>query len=782
MADSQPNVVRERLQELLASYPHLTERIHRHIMVELHKRGITDVDTIHDRARAEAGRPPEQGSLDHNQPERERWDEIERAYVEAMVRDLACEHFKVDEITDIVHLTLKQEEVHSLESVATLASVTFGQLNEKLERFAELPTGETKLHPAEVIGTRVALIRHFFSDQLEFIGIAKNYTRIRDFAELARHIVGSESAMGKVGGKAGGMILANCILREKNEQKRSALIEAGEPDQKLDTEAYMPLATPESYFLRSDVVEEFLRLNRLGEYQNQKYKDIDAVSREYPLIRGVFRNGDFPLEIVQRLRAILSKIGTHPLIVRSSSLLEDRFGAAFSGKYQSIFLANQGTLEERLRALLGAIAEVYASIMAPDPIIYRREHKLIDYVEEMAVLIQKVVGVRVGDYFFPPFAGVAFSRNEYRWSPRIKREDGLMRIVMGLGTRAVDRVGSDYPRMVALGAPTLRPAANIEDILRNSQQTVDVINIRRNKLESVRLSDILKDDAEIPMLDRLVSLHKEGTIYSPTGLLFNESPENLVITLEKLIATEKLPRQMKAILDTLENAYGIPVDLEFASNGESLYVLQCRPLAQATDTGPVDVPEDVPDERVLFEANRFVRSGLIENIEYVVYVVPDVFFNIESPAHRVQLARVIGRVNHKLRRRSFILVGPGRWGSSDVRLGVPVRYADINNCSMLVEVARDRGGFTPEVSFGTHFFQDLVEADINYLPLYPDTPNLRYNEELLLNAENRLAEVSPDDAEFQNEVRVVNMPASTNGGKLTIAMSGDEDRALAYVK
>ena len=124
-----------------------------------------------------------------------------------------------------------------------------------------------------------------------------------------------------------------------------------------------------------------------------------------------------------------------PLIVRSSSLLEDRTGAVFSGKYKSLFLANQGTKRERLTSLLEAVAEVYASIFNPDAIEYRAERDLLDVHEEMGIMIQEVVGKKVGKYFLPAFSGVAFSNNDFRWSPRIKREDGLVRMVPGLGTR-----------------------------------------------------------------------------------------------------------------------------------------------------------------------------------------------------------------------------------------------------------------------------------------------------------------------------------------------------------
>lgn len=759
------SAVATRLAEHCELRPHLAERIHRELMMELHRRGIVTIDAIHDLARAKLGADPAETVGDPNQAERDRWDERERESIEAITCEKVSEHFSLGDVDDLVNLTLKREEVYSLENVATQANVSFRELADKVQRFCQLPLGETRLAPAEVIGTRVALTRHLISDQLEFIAIAKNHLTIRHFDDISRRLLGSDHGMGRIGGKAGGMILAHAILAEK---------EKGDE--------YLPLAVPESYYLRSDVVEDFLRLNRLDEYQSQKYKPIEDVTREYPLIKGVFRNSEFPLKIVHQLRLILDKMGTHPLVVRSSSLLEDRMGTSFCGKYASVFVANQGSLEHRLRALLGAIAEVYASLMGPDPILYRREHNLIDYVEEMAVLIQKAVGFRIGHYFLPAFAGVAFSRNEYRWSPRIKREDGLLRFVMGLGTRAVDRAGSDYPRMVALGEPTLRPESTVEERMRCSQRTIDVIDLKKNRLRSIGLEELLAGGMQFPMLDKIVSVHRDRELYAPASLLVDGEPSQLCITFDKLLHDTPFVDRLRSLLARLEPEYSSPVDMEFACDGEKFYVVQCRTLSQSAQHAPVKIPQGISPDDVVFDAHKYVRAGLIEGIEYIVYVPPEVYDDLATREERTEVARVVGRVNHKLPPKSFILIGPGRWGSVDILLGVPVRYADINNCRVLIEVSRIKDGFSPEVSFGTHFFQDLVEAGIDYLPLYPDEAGNQFNEAFLMQSANKMAEIVPRDAEFEQAVRVIHVPSVAQGRKLTIAMDGDTDVALAYLK
>ncbi len=760
-----PNPVEQRLNDHLQTHASLADHIHREIISTLHRRGIASIESLQNEVLTRSGQATLDAAPDPNQPEQAPWNEQQRILVEQIAREYAVKHFSVEQIDDIVNLAIKRDQVHGLEVLANRTNVTFRELADYIQSFCELPLGETKLQPADVVGTRVALTRHFISDQLEFLGVAKNYLTIRDFDNVTRRIIGSDDGMGRIGGKAGGMLLARSILLDADKNK----------------EPFLPLAVPESYYLRSDVIEEFLRLNRLDEYQSQKYKPIEDVSREYPLIRGVFRNGAFPLKIVHRLREILKKLGTHPLIVRSSSLLEDRFGTGFCGKYASIFLANQGKLEDRLRSLLGAIAEVYASLLGPDPILYRKEHNLLDYVEDMAVLIQKVVGTQIGDYFLPAFAGVAFSRNEYRWSPRIKREDGLARIVVGLGTRAVDRSGSDYPRMIALGAPTLRPESNVNEILRCSQHNVDVIDFKKNKLCTMRLRDVFEATGQFPMLDKLVSVYKDDELYAPTSLHVDVETSQLCVTFDKLLRATPFTQRIQQILSRLENAYGFPVDMEFACDGQQLFLLQCRPLSDFGETSRVTIPNNIHSEDILFDAHKFIRTALAKDVEYILYVDPAAYDNLPTRQRRVALARAIGHVNRKLEPKSFVLIGPGRWGSNDVRLGVPVQYADINRCHVLIEVAREKGGFVPEVSFGTHFFQDLVEAGIHYLPLYPDESSNRFDESFMLNSPNALASLFPDLSDFQTELKVINVPAVAGGRKLQLAMDGESEHAVGYL-
>ncbi len=752
-----------------ARLPELRDRINRTLLIELHSRGIVSVDDIYRQARALAkgeGQQPADLQADNVQVGR-RWDEEEKSLIQELVWQHAASAFTQVEIADLVNLTHKREEAHSLEEIANLPAVSFGLLSQKVKSFCRLPTGHTRLSATESMSARVALIRRFISDQLEFIGVAKHYFRIRDFDDLVDRIIGSEEGIGLIGGKAGGMLLGAKILAH-----------AGEEDPAAPT---MSVHTPESFFLRSDVIEDFIQYNGLQHLQDQKYKTSEEITNEFPMILELLKNTDFPPPIAQKIRLLLAKVGSHPLIVRSSSLLEDRFGTAFAGKYRSVFISNQGTEQERLNELLGAITEVYASTFHPDPISYRRRHNLIDFSEDMGVLIQKLVGRRIGPYFFPVWSGVGFSHNLYRRNPRVRPEDGLARIVFGLGTRAVDRVGADFPRMIPLGFPTLRAEVQTADLVQVSQKQVDVIDLESRAFTSLPLANVLGTGETITGLNQVMSSLEHGFLRPLMGDTYLGAPADLVVTFDRFTQASPFPALLRWSLQTLENAYGCPVDVEFASDGDKFYLLQCRPQPKRQPAATVRLPAAVPAARRIFTAHQDIMSGYVQGIEYIVLVDPRDYNALTSDDQRVGVAQVIRQVNQVLQGKNFILMGPGRWGSRDLRLGIRVGYADINNASVLIEIARQQDGYLPEVSFGSHFFQDLMESGIRYLALYPDKPETVFNDEFLHGAPNVLADLVPAATGFSHVIRVLHVPAAAAGQLLNLAMDGDNQQALGWL-
>jgi predicted nucleotidyltransferase len=636
-----------------------------------------------------------------------------------------------------------------------------------LRRFREMSPAGSDLAPATRKGLSVSLTTRFLSQQPRFIRIAKDSLDICDFFEIVDRILHSPDSHGQLGGKSAGLFLAQQIIR-----KWSA--------------AHPLLANvkfPRSWYITTDTLLAFLRYNNLDDVIEQKYKDLRQVRREYPHVVQTFKNSRFPPEIVRGLSMVLDELAGAPLIIRSSSLLEDSEGSAFSGKYKSLFLANQGSKRECLDALLDAIAEVYASTYGPDPIEYRAERGLLDFREEMGIIIQAVIGARVGDHFLPAFAGVAFSRNEFPWSPRIRREDGLLRMVPGLGTRAVDRVSNDYPILVAPGQPGLRVNVAEEEVLYYAPRKLDAINLKTNTFETIEARELLRAcGAELPLVHRLVSIHDGGRLRRPVGMNIDFEHDDLVFTFDGLIHETPLLSELHALLALLEGELGTPVDLEFAHDGKDLYLLQCRPQSYSPAGSPAPIPKEIPAENIVFSANRYVSNGCLPAITHLVYIDPLKYGELPERDDLIAVGRAVSRLNQLLPRRQFILMGPGRWGSrGDMKLGVRVTYSDINNTAALIEIARQKGNYMPDVSFGTHFFQDLVEARICYLPLFPDDPVVAFNERFLLGAPNLLPTLLPEFTRLADVVRVIDVSQAAEGKVLQLLMNADLAEAVAML-
>ncbi len=681
--------------------------------------------------------------------------------------EIADNSLSDEEILRLVQRWIQEDKLSFLVKIIN-RNKPLSEVTDAIRRYYHLIQDEPEITSPNERGIQVSLIRRFLSDQLQYINVIKHYIEIKDFYYLLQKVLYGPESHGRLGGKSAGLYLASQILKKKAR----------------DNELFKGIKIPRTWHITSDVLPHFMHYNNFEEVVEQKYKEINQVRLEYPHIVETFKRAIFPPDIAHGLSVALDDFGEHPLIVRSSSLLEDRVGAAFSGKYKSLFLANQGTKQERLEALMDAIAEVYASTFSPDPIEYRAERGLLDFGEEMGIIIQEVVGKKVGKYFIPAFAGVAFSNNEFRWSPRISRKDGLVRLVPGLGTRAVDRLSNDYPVLMAPGQPGLRVNVDPEEVYKYSPKMIDVINLETNSFESLELDDFLKTVGdEYPAVRNILSVYKEGHITQASILDTDYDKDQFVVTFDGLIKKTPFVKQMHAILMTLEDILGYPVDIEFASDGDDFHLLQCRAQSYSRETLPAPIPKDVPEEKIVFSAGKYISNGQISNITHIVYISTEGYSNIGSRAEMQTVGRVVGKLNKLLPKRQFILIGPGRWGSrGDIKLGVNVTYSDINNTAMLIEVARKKGNYVPDLSFGTHFFQDLVEANIRYLPLYPDddTDNV-YNTKFLRGAKNILPEVLPEYANLADTIHLIDIPKNTDGQVMQILMNAELEEAVAIL-
>jgi pyruvate, water dikinase len=727
--------------------------------------GIKEARGLLDRS-GPALQPEQDGIHDNNRPLQRKIPNDLLALTDTIF-GIATTLLSEKEIVDSIQNWIMEDRSNFLVRTLEGSGSSVAEIAGAIERFHHLIPHGMEVQPARAKALRVSLIRRLLNDDPAFIKVAKRFLDVDDFSELLHHIILPAGSQGKLGGKGAGLFLAMNLLRKVTGKT------AGVP----------ALKSPKTWYLTSDGILNFINHNDLEEIVERKYEDIAQIRQQYPYVIHVFKNSAMPPEIVNGLSVALDDLGECPLIVRSSSLLEDRTGTSFAGKYKSLFIANQGSKRERLIALMEAITEVYASTFSPDAIGYRIEHGMLDFHEEMGILIQEVVGKKVGEYFLPAFAGVAFAQNEIRWSHRIRKEDGLLRMVAGLGTRAVDRVSDDYPLLVAPGQPNLPVNVTLDEKIRYSPKKIDVINLRKNLFETITIRQLLKEHGnEYPLVQQLVSRIRDERLEQPGRLGIDFETDHLVVTFDGLINNTPFVEQIRTLIRTLQAELGTPVDIEFAHDGTDLYLLQCRSQSRSKISPPASFPRDIEPNQIVFSARRYVSNGTVSGVTHIVYVDPQQYDQLTTKSDMLAVGRAVSRLNQVLPKRQFILMGPGRWGSrGDIKLGVSVTYSDINNTSMLIEIARKQKEYVPELSFGTHFFQDLVEASIRYLPLYPDDPGVAFNETFLTGSPSVLADLVPEFAHLAGTIRVIDVAAVAGGKNLQVLMNGDRDEALAIL-
>ncbi len=751
------------ISRMILKYPVLADLIRKKMRKILEKDGIVTREKIAEEARLKAMADQRREGLTDpiNQESAEKWESRVREHIKQLTDYYFALHYSVEDALNIIE-DVKMTNLQ-LQELLENEEVSF-ELMRRIEELKKTKDYKGLEKEPDVEHVKVNIIRNFISEKLEFISVAKKYFSFADLQEIKARIIGS----GKIGGKSAGLLLAYSILKKQMEKD----------------ENFPKVFIPACYFLGSEVFYRFFEYNDALHFQSQKYKPIEDVEKEYPQIREKILSFSFPEDIVSKLRALVNKFQGRPMVVRSSSLLEDDVKKSFAGKYQSVFVSNGGDTEENLKAILNAIKEVYASVFSPDAIAYRKESNLLDYDEKMAVLIQNVVGSKRESFFFPFCAGVGFSFNMFRWNQRIKPEDGLIRLVLGLGTRAVERVGNDYPRMISLTKPDLRPEKDIRDIKRYSQKYVDVLNIEHKKIEqiSVRKAEKLLNDAE----KRLAIQFDAGGYFSES---FFSSQQNLVpvVTFKHLFSKTKFGEDFKKILKTLKNAYGMEIDIEFATTVEKneemkFYLLQCRPLSTMGANEEIRLPRVTSKDKVLFDVKGISPCGKVKGIRYIVYVDPEKYNKLEDINRKLEIGKVIGLLNRVLPRKKFVLIGPGRWGTTDLKLGVKVGYGDINNTAVLIELAEVSEVFSTEVSYGTHFYQDLVEAEIYPLSIYLDREGNYFNTDFVNKAKNSFGEFLENYATSAEVIKVIDIVEETKGKTLAVYMSLRKSRAIGVFR
>ncbi|MFW5850409.1 MAG: PEP/pyruvate-binding domain-containing protein [Spirochaetota bacterium] len=581
------------------------------------------------------------------------------------------------------------------------------------------------------------LIRLILPREERMIGLATRYLTLEDLIGLWKHMIGT----GMIGGKSIGMLLARAILR----RDRPDLAER--------------LEHHDSFFIGSDVFYTFL-VNNDCWWDRQRQKDPEVFHTGLDAVRRRILEGHFPDYIVRRFEDMLEYFGNAPIIVRSSSLLEDNFGNAFSGKYDSVFCANQGTPRERLDALLHAIRRVYASTMSEEALSYRKRRGVLDRDEQMALLVQRVSGARHDRYFFPQLAGVLYSFNPYVWSREIDPEAGVMRLVFGLGTRAVDRWDDDYTRVVALNVPDRRPESSFDAVKRHTQRRVDVIDLEANEAKSIHFEDLVRETRGLP-LELVATRDREAERDARSRGLPRAT--RWILTFDPVLEAGGIVDTLREMVTTVRDAYETEVDIEFTANstrkgGFRFDIVQCRPFAASTtDEKPFGELPDIGEERtVLRSTGGVIGPGRRMAIERIVYVPPDAYAVLPEEK-RYALARLIGRVTKRSEGSggALVLIGPGRWGSSTPSLGIPVSFGEINNASVIVEVDTLHEALIPDLSLGTHFFNDLVEMNTLYVAHFLARRENRLDWDYLASRPSSLAELVNDWEQWDDVVRVI---------------------------
>ncbi len=535
--------------------------------------------------------------------------------------------------------------------------------------------------------------------------VPEDYFAVRD------HMIGT----GMIGGKACGMLLARAIIRNH------------EPDISDVLEPH------DSFYVGSDLYYTYIVDNNLWDFRIRQRTDEGYfdLAEEFA---GKLMGGTFTEAMREQFIRIIEYYGQDPYIVRSSSILEDGFGNAFAGKYESVFCVNRGTPEERLEEFERAIKTVYASSMSLSALDYRKRRGLDKRDEQMALLIQRVSGSYYGSYYMPCAAGVGYSYSPYRIMKNSDPGAGMLRLVMGLGTSAVDRTEGSYPRIVNLDMPQKTSYSSSADRHKFSQGKAEVINMADHSLEKLPFEKIAPD---IPgYLERILLEHDseaEGRLREmgiPRQVKF--------ISCKGLVDNTVLMEQMKRMLHCIQEEYQYPVDTEFTINmsegGEySIDLLQCRPLQIQKGRPGKAIPSGIPEEKILLE-NRGASMGFskAQELDIIVYVDPVKYYNMPYK-EKNSVARLIGKINWHYRelQKHMMLMVPGRVGTSSPELGVPATFSDISAFEIICEMEEEKAGYNPELSYGSHIFQDLVEAEILYTAVFHSEKTIRFAPEKL---------------------------------------------------
>ena len=695
--DYNPNVLLS-IQTTLSQYPILTEKIENEMYNRLVRDGYISITSFTQQIRNVSLLSQKREGLQNPfvQEAQATWEKRQERVRSTLIRQEFALRYPLDVFEEIVDSTVQN---HSAVGKApdyiwhNLLHATVETIIEQAVAIEHLPVAERKQFEPQLTAAKVTLIRRLLSTRVPYISVAKDVFSTHDLLEINRRKIGR----GVIGSKAAEMLLSNRILHNSE-----------------DEDIRRAVGNIESIFIGTEEFYNFIMTNNLMKWYDQKYKDDDALWRYYPQLQEEFSKGEFPQEIVNSLQNVLASFNGKPFIVRSSSVLEDSFTHPFNSMYPSVPLANQGTPEENLEAVLDAIRTIYASTFNPNALTYRRKNGLVDYEEQMGILIQRVPGDNYGLYHFPDISGIGASRSPFRWSADSKKDEGYLRLTIGMGSHATERNGDDFAHIIELSEPNKRHTTFTSDEGSLTQTSMVVINLKTNQTELLDVQDVLS--SKYPAL-HLMAQKKNGDKFS--SLQRGEDTETYYVTCKDLIERTNYTRLMRDIVKTLEKTYGKPVMVHFSATVDTLDSMEPQFHIQIHNCRPYFLPEKLRtplppsldnDRRKLFTSDLFVGNGVIRDIAYVVYIDPK-YYNRLYGKSKLEFCDLLSDINQKLSSENFIFVGASRFGTTENH-GIPTEYRDISNAKALVELSGTTDKYLSDPFCGTRFFQSLMESGI----------------------------------------------------------------------
>lgn len=545
-------------------------------------------------------------------------------------------------------------------------------------------------------------IRQFIFDAIATFRLNKARGIIAEFNRKSfdEYLSFTRVGQGSIGGKARGLAFLDSMI------KRNRLI---------DKWPGVITIIPRTVVLCTDIFDEFLEMNNLYDLALSGIEDDELLKQ--------FVNAKLPLRLEEDLRIFISVVNK-PIAVRSSSMLEDSYYQPFAGIYATYMVPNgPGDNDKTIKNLSIAIKSVYASAFYHESKSYMRSTTHVIDEEKMAIVLQEVTGTAFKGRFYPSMSGVARSINFYPVSPETPT-DGTANIAIGLGKHIVEgglslRFSPKYPRkLLQLSSPQMA--------LRETQKTFYALDLNPDnfKISTDDGCNLLKLD--ISEADKDNALKYVASTYDFENNTINEGmlfPGKRVITFSNILLHDVVPLSdiLLNILETGQKEMGKPVELEFAmdlnstDNGSFVFnLLQIRPIVDPREALNIEL-DDINKEDTILYANSALGNGVINGIKDIIYVKPQSF----NAAGNVDIAQSVADINQTFlqNKENYVLVGPGRWGSADPWLGIPVKWAQISAARLIIESGLKDYRIDP--SQGTHFFQNLTAFRVGYFTINP---------------------------------------------------------------